>query len=496
MPTKKEIPRDYKCIEKEDFERRVDLSSLAKEIETIGVDVQSTDPRDPLEVAEELGITIFDSILWKLYERPCIKFVAGKIERDTTLALILEALLESVIQYRPSFDEYCKIHYEIVKRAWEDVQLTSLLLEKESLFLTIDRFYGESHVQLLEKLTPIIKGHPPMKDILPNIEEESEASSVRRALTILIGYLSGKDSILPFDDLMGRGGIFGIRTFRHFDSPNDTMLEPISSCGAFMEPYSYTLDASIPDQSLVAELFHDSSFKDVAQQIENDPRGARFANFVLRYFSKDFDEGNIPCCLHRNIFKFWGSACLIHLRMALEESPESSLSKLFKELSDGAEMLRLKERLIRIREDSLLRTIDIRRSDFSLKMRLALSILIGYWSTADMTKTVMLLHKCNIKKPVEDLKDVEVVSYWADRSHDLKGLKNVLVREYEENSSEFEVRVAEIERQQIFIALKAVDSGYDNSLAIFTAIMKDSHCIWIMIRWYFSTPGRLDEIVG
>ncbi|KAL3648978.1 hypothetical protein CASFOL_005381 [Castilleja foliolosa] len=486
MPTMEEIPQDYKKIEKEDFERRVDLSTLSNEIETIGGDVQSTDPRDPQDVAEELGITIFDSIIYKLYERPCIKFVAGKIERDTTLALILEALLESVFQYRPSFDEYCKIHYEIVKRAWLHLQLTSLLLEKGSLFLTIDRFYGESHVQLLEKLTPIIKGHPPMKDILPKIEEESEAFSVRRALTILIGYLSGKDSILPFDDLMGRGGIFGIRTFRHFDSPNDMMLEPISLCGAFMEPYSYTLDASLPHQSLLAELFHDSSFKYVAQQIENDPRSARFANSVLRYFSKDFDEGNIPRCLHRNIFKFWGSEGI---------GEESSLFNLLKELSDGAEILRLKERLTRVREDSFWKVIDIRKSDFSLKMRFSLGILIGYWSTPDLTKIVMHLHKYNLEKPLKDLEDVEIISYWADWSHDLKGLKNVLVREYEENSLDFELRVAEIEHQQILIASKAVDCGYDDTSAIFTAIMKGRRCIWINIRWYFKIPGRLENIV-
>ncbi|KAL3648979.1 hypothetical protein CASFOL_005382 [Castilleja foliolosa] len=450
---------------------------------------------DPQDVAEELGITIFDSIIYKLYERPSIKIVAGKIERDTKLAFILEALLESVFQWRPSFDEYCKTHFKIVKMAWEDIELNSLLLEEESLFDAINRFYDESHVQLLEKLTPLIKDHPPMKDILPKIEEESEAFSVRRALTILIGYLSGKDSILPFGDLMGRGGIFGRRSFRNFDAPNDMMLEPISSCGAFMEPYSCTLDASMPDPSLVAKLFHDSSFKDVAQQIESDPRSARFANSVLSYFSKDFDEGNIPYGLHKNIFNFWGSACLIHLRRALKKSPESSLFNLFKELSDGAEMLRLKERLTRIREDSFWKVIDIRKSGFSLKMRLALGILVGYWSTPDMTMTVMHLHKYNLEKPLKDLEGVEIISYWADWSHDLKGLKNVLVREYEENSIEFEVRVAEIERQQTLIASKAVDSGYDDTSAIFTAIMKGCRCIWIKIRWYFKIPGRLEKVV-
>ncbi|KAL3648974.1 hypothetical protein CASFOL_005377 [Castilleja foliolosa] len=480
-----------------DGAKLVALSSLLNEIETIGGDVQSTDPQDPEDVAEELGINIFHSIIYKLYEHPFSKNVACKIASGSTVAFILETLLKSVFQPRASFDEDCKTHYEIVKRAWEDIELTSLLLEEESSWYIIDGYYDESNEQLLEKFTPLIKGHLPMKEILPKTEEQSDI--VRRALTILIGYLSAKDSVLPFDDLMGRGGFIGIRTFRYSDTPDDMKVEPLSSSGAFIEPSSCTLEALMPDSSLVTQLLHDSSFKDVAQQIESYPSSAKFAKIVLSYFASNFDKGCIPTYLRRGIFNFWRSGCLVPLSCALEKSSKSSnpsLFNIFKQLSDGAEMLRLKERLSRIREDNFWKTIDIHKCSFSLKMRLALCILIGYWSTQDMTKAVMLLLSCNKKKPLNDLKDVEIVSYWADQSHDLKGLKKVLSKEYQENSDEVEHRIAEIESRQKLITLEAVGHGYDvKKPAVVTAVLKDGSCIHIILRWYFNTSGVLKRIV-
>ncbi|KAL3648977.1 hypothetical protein CASFOL_005380 [Castilleja foliolosa] len=470
------------------------VNELAPKLEDDSGDVQSTDPWD---VAEELGINIFDSIIYRLYELPFIKRVACKIESGSVLAFILEGLLKSVFQPRASFGEDCKTHYGIIKRAWEDIELTSLLLEEKSLWYIIDGYYEESNEQLLERLTPLIKGHLPMTEILPKSEEESETFIVRRALTILMGYLSAKDSILPFDDVMGREGFIGIRTFKYSDNPYDMKVEPLSSSGAFMEPSSCTLEALMPHSSLVTQLLHDSSFKDVTHQIESHPSSAKFAKFVLSYFASSFDKGCIPTYLRRGIFGFWRSSCLVPLRCALEKkSSKPSLFNIFKQLSDGAEMLRLKEQLSRIREDKFWKIIDIHKSSFSLKMRLALCTLIGYWSTLDMTKTVMLLHMCNNKKPLKDLKEVEIVSYWADQSHDLKGLKNVLAKEYQEKSDEVEHRIAEIERQQKIIALEAVERGYDNTSAMITAIMKDCRCIYIIFRWYFKTSGLLKKVVS
>ncbi|KAL3651145.1 hypothetical protein CASFOL_007548 [Castilleja foliolosa] len=333
--------------------------------------------------------------------------------------------------------------------------------------------------------------HPPMKDIL----RESEASSVRGALTILIGYLSNKDLILKFDGVIGHDGLVGIRTFRYSCTPDDIKVQPISASGAFMEPpssYTSELDALMPEPSLVTRLLHDESLKDVAQQIQSNRHGVDFAELVLDYFTSDYD-GFIPCS---NLINFWQDASLVPLRRALKKSPKPDLFSLFKELSDGAEMLRLKERLDRIREDYFLKTIDINKIDFSLKMRLALSILIGYWSSFDMTLRVRQLLRYKRDYPskahlLEDLKDVEVISYLADYNHDLKGLKNVLADEYNENSFEFECRVEEIERQQKRLASRALFCGYDKTSALITALLKGGRCICMIFRWNSKFPGML-----
>ncbi|GFP98634.1 hypothetical protein PHJA_002007300 [Phtheirospermum japonicum] len=448
--------------------------------------------------SEDMGscINLDESIIYDLVDHTRIEEIACEVESGSGLAIILDELLKSVLQPRASLHEDCKANFKIVNMAWEDNQLISLLLKQQRVIHKIDRYCDVSSQQLRETLTPLIKDHLSMRDIL----RESEASSVRGALTILIGYLSAKDMILGFDDVMGRGGSVGIKTVRYSYSQDDMKVEPTytSEGRGFVELSSYTLDALMPDPSLINQLLHDASFKDVAQQIQCEPRAVKFADFVLDCLAYSSDEQFIASHDLNNMFEFWQHPSLMHLRRALKKSPRLSLFNLFKQLSDGAEMLRLKERLDRIREDNFWKTIDIDKSDFSLRMRLALSILIGYWSAGDVTRLVMPILFYQLENPskahlLEDLRDVEIICYWADSNHDLEGLKNVLSSKYAKDSPEFERRVVEIEHHQNLKVAEAVVRGYDNTEAQITALLKGDSCILMLFSWFSKTWGMLSD---
>ncbi|GFP83493.1 hypothetical protein PHJA_000492700 [Phtheirospermum japonicum] len=288
--------------------------------------------------------------------------------------------------------------------------------------------------------------------------------------------------LISFDDVMGRGGSVGIKTARNSYSSDDMKVEPTSTSEgrAFMEPSSsYTLDALMPDPSLINQLLHDASFKDLAQQIQQDPRAVKCANFIFRCLSCHHDGRDIPS--HE-----------------LNQSPRPSLYNLFKKLSDGAQMLRLKERLDRIRGDNFWKTNGFKNDDFSLRMRVALSILIGYWSAGDVTRLVMPMLFYQLKNPskaalLEDVSDVEIICYWADSNHDLEGLKNVLASKYAKGSSEFERRVVEIGHHQKLKVAEAVVRGYDNTEAQITVLLKGDSCILMFFSWFSKTCGMLSD---
>ncbi|KAL3648916.1 hypothetical protein CASFOL_005319 [Castilleja foliolosa] len=84
------------------------------------------------------------------------------------------------------------------------------------------------------------------------------------------------------------------------------------------------------------EMCRDASFKSAAQQIQCDSKVAMFADFVGAYLGCPHDGREIPCYLPSKVFRFWRYKSLMHLRRALKEI-----------LSDGSQMLRLKERLDR-----------------------------------------------------------------------------------------------------------------------------------------------------
>ncbi|KAL3648849.1 hypothetical protein CASFOL_005252 [Castilleja foliolosa] len=369
------------------------------------------------------GSDVDEYIIDYLIEHTRIENIAFKIKSGSVLGNILEDLLKSVRQPRGSLHDDWKEHFKLVNKAWEDNQLISLILEEKNvkhLKYMIQKYSVESNQQLCESLTPLIKNHLPIKNMLL----EGQISSVRGALTILIRYFSARNNVLGFADLVGRGGAVGIYTARYSDSQDDDMkIEPISKSagGAFVETSSScTLEELMPDTSLIDQLLNDATLK---------------------------------------------------------ESP-TNLPDIFKRLSDGAQMLRLKERLDRIRGASFWKTNDFDESDFALKMRLALSILIGYWSARDVSKLVMHLLHYQIKNPtkahlLEDLRDVEVICYFVDSNHDLEGLKNVLAIKYAKDSPEFTSRFVEIERHHQKLKVRKAAE------ALITAILKNKNCIMI-----------------
>ncbi|GFP98631.1 hypothetical protein PHJA_002007000 [Phtheirospermum japonicum] len=180
-------------------------------------------------------------------ENLCIENIACGVEIGSGLANILEDLLKLVRNPPLALDEDCKAHFKIVNIAWKHNQLISLLLKKRHVIHKIQRYSNVSSQQLRESLTPLVKAHPLIKDIL----QESEASSVRHCQN---SYSRDDMKVEPTSTSEGRG---------------------------FVEPSSYTQDALMPDPALINQLLHDAPFMDVAQQIQCEPRAVQFADFVL-----------------------------------------------------------------------------------------------------------------------------------------------------------------------------------------------------------------------
>ncbi|KAL3648906.1 hypothetical protein CASFOL_005309 [Castilleja foliolosa] len=350
-----------------------------------------------------------------------------------------------------------------------DEYIIDYLIEEKNvkhLKYMIQKYSVESNQQLCESLTPLIKNHLPIKNM--------------GALTILIGYFSARNNVLGFADLVGRGGAVGIYTARYSDSQDDDMkIEPISTSagGPFVETSSScTLEELMPDTSLIDQLLNDASLNNLAQQIHCNRCVVSPSNFIINHLKSLLDGQKIDSFQLNRVLDLWQYDPLKNLRRTLKESP--NLRNTFKILSDGAQMLRLKERLDRIRGASFWKTNDFDESDFALKMRLALSILIGYWSARDVSKLVMHLLHYQIKNPMkahllEDLRDVEVICYFVDSNHDLEGLKNVLAIKYVKDSPEFTSRFVEIEHHhQKLKVRKAAES-------LITAILKNKKCIMI-----------------
>ncbi|KAL3648907.1 hypothetical protein CASFOL_005310 [Castilleja foliolosa] len=459
-------------------------------------DVSSNDDETSEEVSSNVvhdGSDVYESIIDYLVLDTDIENIACKIKSGSVLGNILEDLLKSVRQHRGSLHEDCEEHFKLVNMAWEDNELISLLLKEKYMICDIETYYDESNKQLRESLTPLIKDDSPMKDIL----RESRLSSVRGALALLIGYFSARNMTLGFDDIMGRRGAVGIYTVRYSYSQDDIKVEPTSASegGAFMKPpSSYTLQELLPDTSLISELRNDESFNNAAQEIQCDSEVAMFADDVVTCISCR----ETPKYQPRKVFLFWRDKSLMHLRRALKKS--TNLRNIFKILSDGSQMLRLKERLDRIRRDSFLKSKDFDESDFALKMRVALSILIGYWSAYDVAQLALHILYFQYENPtkadlLKDLSDVEVICYFVDSYNDLEGLKNVLASKYAKDSLEFTSRVVEIEHhQKLKVAEAARDRGYDNREALITAILKKGRCIAMHVPWFSFTRGMSSDV--
>ncbi|KAL3648909.1 hypothetical protein CASFOL_005312 [Castilleja foliolosa] len=439
-------------------------------------DESSNDDETSDEVSSD-GSDVDESIIRDFIDHSIIENIACKIKSGSVLGNILEDLLKSVRQPRGSLHEDCEEHFKLVNMAWEEDQLISLLLKEKYMVDKLERYFIENNQQLAESLTPLIKGHSPFKDIVL----ETETSSVRGALAVLMGYFSARNMTLCFDDYMGRRGVVGIYTVRYSYGQDDIEVEPTSASegGPFMKPpSSNTLQELLPDHSLVSQLLKDASFKDVAKEIQRDSEVHKFADYVVACLGCRQDGPEIPSWQLHQVFYFWVVESLMHLRRDLKKTPTSSLCKIFKKLSDGAQMLRVKERLDRIRGDSFWNTENFDESDFELKMRVALSILIRYWSARDVTLLVRNILYFQFENPMkadllEDLSDVEMICYFADSKHDLEGLKTVLASKYAKDSDEFTRRVEEIEHhQKLKVVDRARDHGYDDKEALITAILK------------------------
>ncbi|GFP81924.1 hypothetical protein PHJA_000335700 [Phtheirospermum japonicum] len=116
-----------------------------------------------------------------------------------------------------------------------------------------------------------------------------------------------------------------------------------------------------------------------------------------------------------------------------------------------------------------------------------------FWAKQKRWRRVKCFKNPSKAHLLEDLRDVEIICYWADSNHDLEGLKNVLSSKYAKDSPEFERRVVEIEHHQNLKVDEAVVRGYDNTEAQITVLLKGDSCILMFFSWFSKTCGMLSD---